>query len=218
MNFVKLKKLVVTTVSLALAGVASTTYAEPITFNYSATINQVGPSLTDAFSVGQVIRGSYQFESTTKDSAAAPTTGLYFNSGSAFSASNGTLNFLASTLDIDISNLATVDIYRVAGSSVTGPAILGYSVNAIVLSLADNLSATALINDLLPTIAPDLTRFNVASFTLAFTQAGTGAVSSIQATVTSLTRAAVAVPLPSSAFLLMVGLGLFAFGARNKKS
>ncbi len=216
MKFVKLKKLVFGSVCLIATGVVAPVFAETIKFNYSATINQVGPNLSSVFSVGQVITGSYQFESTSRDSAAAPTTGLYFNSGSAFSVSNGTASFLGSTLDIDISNLPTVDIYRVAGSSVTGPLILGYSVNAIVLSLADNISATALANDLLPLFPPNLAGFNVASFTLAFTQAGTGAVSSVQATVTTLSRAVTAVPSPSTALLLLIGLSVFGFSRAFK--
>jgi hypothetical protein len=197
--------------------IASPAFAAPITFDFTARIAQIDASLSAFFSAGQIVTGSYRFESTTPDSAPNAQTGLYFNAGNLFTASVGANVFNAGAVDIDISNLAAVDIYRVAGSLATGPALGNFHLDSLVLALTDNATATALASDALPLTPPNLADFNIALLNLAFIDAANpGNVASVNAQITSLRTHVVAVPEPGAILLFLAGLAALGLALRGR--
>lgn len=185
--------------------VASGASAAPIVFQFTATVTQVDAQLTSAFTPGQTLTGSYRFESTTMDSAADPATGLYFGTGTLFTVLAGGSAFTASSVDIDITNTAPVDIYRVVGSGVSGPSLGGLPVSSLVLALTDNSApVNALSTDALPLSPPSLANFNVRLLTLVFSQGANAAsvVAEVNMLTTAVTEPALAAPL----LLLLIGL------------
>jgi hypothetical protein len=220
------KKCFFTAVVFSLLCVTQTTKAELITIEYSARINELTATTTQGldrlnalFRTGQVLTGSYTFESTTRDSAADPLSGLYFNAGNSLVLNSGAGVYNAAEVGIEISNLSTVDIYRVVSNRVTPSTINGLNSFGIILALTDNVSATALNSDALLRTAPNLAAFNIATLSLIFTEVGApNNVANVLATVTRLQVAPTAVPLPSSALLLFLGLvGLLRFAATNRQ-
>jgi hypothetical protein len=218
----KLKKCFYSAVLLASVGFAQFAQAELITIEYSARVTELNATtpqgldrLNGLFRAGQVLTGSYSFESTTRDSAADPQSGLYFNAGNSLVLSNGTNTFNAAEVGIEISNLSAVDIYRVVSNRVTPGIVNGLNSFAIILALTDNVNATALRSDALLASAPNLGAFNIASLSLIFTEPGSPTnVANVLATVTRLQVAPATVPLPSSVLLVIFGLlGLVRSGA-----
>jgi hypothetical protein len=180
--------------------------AAPILFNFSAQLNQVSPALSSQFSTGQIVNGNFRFESTTTDSASAPSTGLYFGAGTSFQLNLGGKTLQATNVDIDITNSPTVDIYRVVGSQMTSITFGVFVADSITLALTDNFSATALTSDALPALPPILGSFNVSNLAVVFRDASNpNNIASLNGTVTSLSAAANQVPLPSSAMLILIG-------------
>jgi hypothetical protein len=200
--------------TLGLTGVAT---AELITIEYSARVTELNATtaqgldrLNELFRTGQVLTGSYTFESTTRDSAADPLSGLYFNAGNSLVLSNGPSVYSAAEVGVEISNLSAVDIYRVVSNRISPSTANGLTSFGIILSLTDNVNATALGSDALLRTAPNLAAFNIASLSLIFTETGSPTnVANVLATVTRLQATPATVPLPPSALLLLLGvLGL----------
>jgi hypothetical protein len=218
----KIKKCLYSAVLLMSVGFAQFSHAELITIEYSARVTELNATtaqglerLNGLFRSGQLLTGSYTFESTTRDSAADPQSGLYFNAGNSLVLSNGASTYNAAEVGIEISNLSAVDIYRVVANRVTPSTVSGLNSFAIIMALTDNVNATALRSDALLATAPNLAAFNVATLSLIFTELGSPAnVANVLATVTRLQVAPATVPLPSSVLLVAFGLfGLIRSGA-----
>jgi hypothetical protein len=125
--------------------------------------------------------------------------------------------FNAAAVDIDISNLAAVDIYRVAGSLTSGPALGSFNLDSMVLALTDNATATALASDALPLTPPNLADFNIALLNLAFIDsANPGSVASVNAQITSLRTSVVAIPEPGAILLFLAGLAALGLALRRR--
>ena len=180
--------------------------ASPVVFEFTGTVTQVDPLLTGSFAPEQLLTGSFRFESTTADSSLNPETGVYFNAGNLFSVMVGALSYSATAIDIDITNSATVDIYRVVGSNASGPGAGAFTIDSLVFALTDNAAApvTALSSDGLPVTPPVLSGFNVRTFTLAFRNGNTGA--SVVAKVDSLRLAVPEPALAAPLALVLVAL------------
>lgn len=217
-----LKNYFVSAFALTSILIAQSAQAELVTIEYSARITELNATtaqgldrLNGLFRAGEVLTGSYTFESTTRDSAADPQSGLYFNAGNSLVLLNGASTYNAAEVGIEISNLSAVDIYRVVSNRVTPGAVNGLNSFAIILALTDNVSATALRSDALLAIAPNLAAFNVATLSLIFTEPGSSTnVANVLASVTRLQLTPATIPLPSNALLVIFGLfGLARFGA-----
>ncbi len=182
--------------------------ASVVTFNFSGIVNGLPPELGANAAIGDVVSGRYSFETTTPDSAADPQTGLYFNAGTSFVMTVGAFTYTSNAVDIVVSNLAGVDIYRVTGSNVIGaPTNAGYTPSFFTLDLTDNISASALTSDALPLTPPNLSAFNINQLTLTFLPpAGVQAPASGTARLTGLTLGDTPVPTPGIAILLAAGL------------
>jgi hypothetical protein len=218
----KMNKCLYSAVLLMSVGFAQFSHAELITIEYSARVTELKATtaqglerLNGLFRSGQVLTGSYTFESTTRDSAADPQSALYFNAGNSLVLSNGASTYNAAEVGIEISNLSAVDIYRVVANRVTPSTVSGLNSFAIIMALTDNVNATALRSDALLATAPNLAAFNVATLSLIFTELGSpDNVANVLATVTRLQVAPATVPLPSSVLLVAFGLfGLIRSGA-----
>jgi hypothetical protein len=218
------KKYFCNAIVLTACVFSQSTQAELVTIEYSARITELNATTTlgldrlnSFFRTGQVLIGSYTFESTTRDSAADPQSGLYFNAGNSLAVSNGTSAFNAAEVGIEISNLSTVDIYRVVSNRVTPGTTNGLNSFGIILALTDNVNATALASDALLRTAPNLAAFNIATLSLIFTEAGAPSnVANVFATITRLQSAPAVVPLPSSFLLILLGLLGLVRLARNQ--
>jgi hypothetical protein len=222
----QIKKCFLTAVAFSLLCLTQTTRAELITIEYSARVNELTATTTQGldrlnalFRTGQVLTGSYTYESTTRDSAADPLSGLYFNAGNSLVLNSGANVYNAAEVGIEISNLSSVDIYRVVSNRITPSIINGLNSFGIILALTDNINATALSSDALLRTAPNLAAFNIATLSLIFTEAGAPSnVANVLATVTRLQVAPVAVPVPSSVWLLFLGLvGLAQFAVAKRR-
>lgn len=181
--------------------------AAVVQHDFSARVTFVDTRLGGAAAVGQMAQGAYRIETSTPDSAAAADVGLYFNAGALPTLTLGALAWHAAQVDISLSNLLAVDIYRVDGGSTSGSAISGagatWRLDSVALTLTDNLFATALASDMLMAQPPRLADFNIRGLTLTFLDGANG-VASIQAEVTALTQA---VPLPGTAWLVLAAVG-----------
>jgi hypothetical protein len=196
---------------LAFAAGATVSSASLITFTYTGVIDNSPGVLSGLVPSGSVVSGVYSFQDNAPDSAADPNTGLYFNAGSSFVANLGGTTFASSPVNISITNLPTVDIYRVEGGNLTGPAIGGYRPAFMSFTLTDNASATALSSDALLLQPPSIAAFNVNQFTMVFlpTTAAVGTSPlNLVGRITNITNATVNqnVPIPGIAGLLLLGL------------
>lgn len=186
--------------------------AAPVSFSLSGTVTQVDALLAGSFSVGQAVVGLYQFESSTPDAALPdPASGVYFNAGPLFTATAGALKFTATTVNITVNNLPSADVYRVEGSTASGPGVGGFAISSLVLSLTDNapLPPDALASDALPLLAPALAPFNVRTLTFTFVSGAT--VASVVAQVDTLSTS---VPEPA---LVLPFLGLLLSVSRLRR-
>lgn len=122
--------------------------AAPITFNFTAQITQVHASLLGDATVGDILSGSFTYESLTPDSVASPSVGGYTGAITSFSYSGGAIaGNGAGSIGIG-NNQPAGDIFTALdASSFSGVSASGSM--DFRLELRDN-DATALANDSLP--------------------------------------------------------------------
>jgi PEP-CTERM motif-containing protein len=188
---------VILSIGMLVAAVAETN-AAPITFNFQGTVELVDQSLTGAFAIGQLLSGSYTFESATLGSGATPTsydalTGVSFTIGSYLATSDGSVS------EIAVQNDPTLDFYDVTVQALVGGSVGGDLPNTFAIRLQD-FTGLALNSEDLPTTPPPLAQFPVTQW---FLQFDSGA--QVEGSLTSLTQAT-SVPEPSSLLLLSSGL------------
>jgi hypothetical protein len=206
------------TVAALLGGTVGPASASLITFSFTGTVTQFNADPDDPFGggigFGTAIAGSYTFESTTPDSAAAATTGSYQMAGPPFGVTATMAGEIFSITDFLAINVAddfggSVDQYGVLACA-GGPGSCFSTTGSGALTIGLFLEGPTGIfgSDGLPLTAPPLASFATRDFRL-FANAGDNQVE-IEGTLDSLTCTAgcdgVPVQEPSSLLLLAAGL------------
>lgn len=140
-------------------------YAAVTTFNFTGVIVQVDAPLLGTFAIGDVITGSYTFDSSAPDlDPNDPTVGIY-SSGLAYSVSAGSFVSAGTGFEFNIFNNLVLspgilrDQYRVA-LGAQGQSVNGLLYNGFTLDLFTNGSnPTSLTSDALPSSPPRITDF-----------------------------------------------------------
>ena len=206
--------------------------AVPITFEFTATVNSGVPAdLTGTFSSGQLVSGSYTFESTAPDvDPGSAIFGTYENVSSySFSIAAASYSGSASPGTGTQSARITAgngesgsDTYRVVAfepvETVSGADVGGLSLISAILFMSDP-TETAFSDDSLPLTPPSLGDFAVGEFILGFSDGQTNA--DLVSTLTSLRIRPTGVPEPGAFALLTVGLlgiGVARLCRRNRRS
>ena len=147
--------------------------AAPITFVFTGTVTQ-DPLLdpVDPFggtiASGTPFSGSYVFESTTDDGDGSLNGGSYTSAGGSLTLTIGSQTFLAADLlNIGVgNNFSGSDFYTVFAQSTGGPDVFDISL------LLQDFDATVFGSPLLPTDAPPLSAFELATLALSGTVSG----------------------------------------------
>ncbi len=138
------------------------TMAFDVTFGFTGVVTDVDAALAVEFSPGEVIVGSYTFESTTADSDPGdPVFGIYDNAITTFTATFGGDYTVTQGLDNDIFvGNGFNDSYSVFLTNPTAPTVAGLNLGALFITLVDTDSAV-FASDALPLTPPDLSAFEV---------------------------------------------------------
>ena len=217
-----------TTLAACVLSMANMVDAAPITYNFTASVTNVlgATSVFPGVAPGQVITGSYTFESTAADEDPAnPTVGAY----RAFGAPYGirfTLNGVTFASDasavyiLDNYNSGLVDGYTAfspTGMSTVPPGVAPTPRSSVQLSLATRNTNQYLSDALDPTL-PDLASFEAESIESVSFVDLFGELGNVRATLTSISSPA-AVPEPAILGLLAVGVcGLLRRAARARRA
>ncbi len=170
--------------------------------------------LDGGINIGDLITGTYTYDTDTPDSSPSPNVGRYEYYGypCGFFLTVGGFEFVTDPADsyffLEIGNDIYVDDYLVR-SDRNLPLSNGTSVNNITWSLQD-LSATALTSTELPTIAPVLEDWQVNHLSI-----GGGPGDRVGFSLSGHVTSAVVIPEPTTVVLL--GLGGVIFVQRGKK-
>lgn len=205
------------TVSTVLGSTVGPAWASLITFSFTGTVTQFNADPDDPFGggigFGTAINGSYTFESTTPDSAAAATTGSYQMAGPPFEATATIGGELFSTSDFLAINVAndfggSVDQYGVLACGGPGSCFSTTSAGDLTIGLFFEGPTSIFGSDGLPLTAPPLASFVTRDFRL-FANVSDNQIE-IEGILDSLTCTAgcdgAPVPEPSSLLLLAAGL------------
>jgi hypothetical protein len=207
------KKLRALTLALALmAPVSSATYASLLTFDFTVRIS--GVTNIAGVAVGDLLSGSYTFESTTSDVTPELDTGTYPISG-VYTFAVGPLSFAFSSYLIGVGNNVTFpsgtqDYYTVQSFFDDGTLFHFAS-----LDLASFANLNALTSDTLPSVPPDIGAFpDFNNFGYCFGVASLCDESGVFGTIESITLRSVPEPFT----IALVALGLLGLGfARRRK-
>src|SRR5688572_17946722 len=143
------------------------TQAGPITFAFVGTVTNVQPGLSGAFNLGDIMSGSYTFESTTPDTFSSSSFGAYEEAIVALSFSlSGYQGSFGGTPDNRIV-LDTRSGQYAAFVSFAGPSINGFAPHDFALFLSDR-GLTALTSDALLLTPPELSEFELRDLSLSF--------------------------------------------------
>ena len=208
-------RAVVGWILLGCAGIfAATAPAQTQSFFFTGAVDEVPDELASHFSVGDVISGSYTFDTTATSSTAGDGSKTY-----AFSVSNFDMHIngygltQAGAVNGDIlvgDNVAGRDLYWVVGGFSSGESLDGMEPVLHSFQLEDS-SGQALTTDALPLLPVDLSPFDSRLIAIDFSN-GAG-FSRLSAQLTSL-----AVPEPAMHILGMLGgLALLASKRRHRR-
>jgi hypothetical protein len=188
-------------------------HAALLTYDFEGTVDNA-PS-TYPFSSGQIITGSFTYDSSTADGTPAdPVNGNYYSVMTSLSFSLG--SYVGGTDGSGVSQIRLVNNspgtgfsdYWISLTTVTAPNVNGASLQTIELLLQDP-QALALTNKALGPITP-FPAWRTSIFQLAFRDSFNSS-SVVEGHLTSLAP----VPLPAAAILFPSGLGLLAFAFRR---
>ena len=204
-------------------GVAAAAEASSITLNFTGVVTSVAPGLAGSFAVGDLLAGSYTFESTTSPRPGADVNGAVYDAVTDVSFTIG--SYAAATVgpapngEIQVENDPVTPgffdryalVSRVSDGLVGPPASLQPLV-FFGFRLDDTTNAAFSTALTLPT-ALDLSDFTSATFFALF-----GIGDTVDGTLTSITVAGAATPVPEPATLGLLALGLGAAARRRLRS
>ncbi len=172
-------------IALTLSFCCSAVQGALVTFEFAATVSEVPVELASQFSIGQSIRGSYTFESST-----LPNDSTYYSAIRSFNVDIAGYELNSHGLgDIEVLDGAPDSYIAVSFSS--GNSVGGLNPGLHAIQMNDH-SGTALTSNKLPLVPPDVSKFADRRFTVDFPGARlTGNIDRL-----------VAVPEPSSAVVL----------------
>jgi hypothetical protein len=212
--------LPITLIALGLPALSIPALAGPLFFNFTGTVTQTNFDPSDPFGgsivFGTPITGTYVFDSATPDSDPSGSSGSYQHAGAPYGLSINIGGNVFSTNDflaVNVLNGGGFDQYGVL-ACVGGSAACFSGDFSVSILMQDN-TGTALASDALPGTAPSLAAFQ--SATIAFNRnyfddAGTFFQIQIDGTLDSL----IAVPEPSTAVSVLLGIALAAVAFRKR--
>ena len=191
---------------LLLVGLGGSANAALITFGFEGVVNNVDPIHEGTFYNGQLISGSYTFESSTQDVDGRVYVGDYQNAIMSYNISIGDYSLRQeigyNTIFIDYQPDLNSELYEVI-SDVSGPIVNGLDPYRFDVFLYAQYS-NPLTSDELPDVPPELALFGRnTDWVLTFDQPYL-----ISGEITSLTYIS-SVPIPAAVWLF--GSGLIAF-------
>lgn len=194
--------------------------AAPITFDFTGVIAAVDSDLSAAFAVGQLVSGSYTFESTTPSSAALPGGLGYGGAITGGSVTAGSSSFsLGGGTTIDVMDGAfgnPLKDWYTAYAGLTGASAGTYDPEAMLLRLIDN-DGDMLASDDLPGMPPPMPLGvdDAIFFVLDFRDFGADSLAQVTIDLTSLTLDEDAEAVPEPATLVLVAWGIAAARLRR---
>jgi hypothetical protein len=199
-------------------GASAPARAASVTLPFAGTLDFVDPTLAGVFSVGQILTGTYTFESTTPARAGSDSTTSVFDALTNLNFTLGSYSASSSGApEIQIDNDPTApffDRYAIvsrASDGLTGPPAAGQPLSTFVFRLDDSTNTVFTDALILPT-SLNLSRFDSRQFFLFFGSPASPVI--ISGAITSL---ATDVPEPSSLMPAGIGLlGLLGFGRRRR--
>lgn len=205
--------------SLLVAGLAAPgvpASAAPITFDFTAVITSVDAALASAFTSGQLVSGSYSFESTSSGSSIAFGLGYPLTSFAGIAGSYA-FSVTGSTCICVRDNWSGPDDWYAVGGSMSGSSIGSYGPLFQEIHLMDSGGGMLASDDLpltppvIPTGAGDL-----AFMRFGFRDPGAGQSAYMQADLTSLTFEGDVETIPEPGTIFLLGCGLAALLCRRR--
>lgn len=198
-----------------LFGLAPSADASPFTFNFTGTVIAADALLAPNILSGDLIAGSYTFESTTPPDVFGPNLRGY-PAITSLTVTVGSYTLSDMGGYIGVLDNAGFDSYKVETSaSPSGLPLAGYPLGSFVIGLYDYSSM--LISGLsLPTVPPDPSMFNQANWSIAFGSGNPSAWGQIDSLTLAEDSGPGEVPEPASLLLLGTGLGAIAVRLRRR--
>jgi PEP-CTERM motif len=203
-------------VFVLMATAARPSSASTITFSFSGSITNVNsPTLAGQFAVGDVLWGTYTFDSAAAFTDCGAICGMYDSSLQAVSGTLGTYSFTGTARAILI--MSSQYIIAADSPSISGAPVNGLPLTTFTINLFDP-TGTAL-STAHTVVPPLLSAYSQRDFVLGF---GTDPfrldpTATVSGTITSLAEVQPPTAVPEPTTLLLLGTGIVALAGRARQ-